>query len=85
GERYQISEDTYVQNVLNRHFNQVYESLIVNYGSFVNFDHVIWSGGMALMHAKRISAKQEPHFEIIIEPQIANVLGFYELGAVLDD
>lgn len=85
GERYQISEDTYVQNVLDRHFNQVYESLIVNYGSFVNFDHVIWSGGMALMHAKRIIAKKEPHFDIIIEPQIANVLGFYELGVVIDD
>ncbi|MGL5914884.1 MAG: hypothetical protein ACRCZG_01360, partial [Culicoidibacterales bacterium] len=82
---YQIFDDMYVQNVLDRHFNQVYESLIVNYGSFVNFDHVIWSGGMAQMHTQRIIAKQEPHFEIIIEPQIANVLGFYELGVVLDD
>lgn len=83
GQRYTIAEDTYVQEVLDYHFSLLYETLIANYGSFVKFDRVIWSGGMANIHAKRIQAKQESHFEIIREPQLANVLGFYELGVAV--
>ena len=85
GLRYQggnikINEVPSVVKVLDNHFNAVMKKIIAKYKSFNKFDNVIWTGGMALSHEKRINAKKLPNFIILKDGQTANVKGYYEFG-----
>lgn len=85
GLRYQggnikVSDMPRVVKIMDNHFQLVLKKIIGKYRSFNKFDNVVWTGGMALAHEKRINAIHLPSFIILIDGQIANVKGFYDFG-----
>lgn len=75
-----VDEFPQVIKVLDRHFDAVLKRIISKYKSFNKFDNVIWTGGMALSHEKRIKGKHIPNFTVLKDGQLANVKGYYEFG-----
>lgn len=80
GGRIKVSDMPEVVSILDNHFDSIMSKIIAKYKSFNKFDHVIWTGGMALAHEKRINSRKLPNFTILKEGQTANVQGYYEFG-----
>ncbi|MBJ8025161.1 ParM/StbA family protein [Bacillus cereus] len=71
---------------LQQHFQTVLREVAQKF-NFAVYDKIIWTGGMASLHAKRIAMKQEqfPTFEALQNGQEANLLGYYYLGCDVFD
>ncbi|MGG1219403.1 ParM/StbA family protein [Priestia endophytica] len=74
-----------VVQILDNHFTLVWKRIIQKYKSFNKFDHVVWTGGLALSHKSRIEARKIPNFMILKDGQTANVEGFFDFGKGLVD
>lgn len=82
---FDIQQHTHVAGMidfeLQRHFETVLHEIFKKF-NFAVYDKIIWTGGMASLHAKRINSQREkfPTFEIVDTGLEANVLGYYYLG-----
>jgi plasmid segregation protein ParM len=80
GGNIKVSDNPKIIRILDNHFNAVIKRIIGKYKSFNRFDNVVWTGGMALAHEKRIKDRNLPNFIILKDGQTANVKGYYEFG-----
>lgn len=69
-----------VKKILENHFNKVFSFIRQNRFDLKDYDHVVFTGGMALLHEKLIKEKHRNNFIIISNAQEANVRGYYEFG-----
>ena len=85
GDTIRVNENVGIQNILNKHFEEVYNFIIDIYENTKKFDEVIWTGGMATAHESRIFAKDQSNYTIVDEGQDANVRGFFDFGKAFVD
>lgn len=71
---------------LQRHFESALREVSQKFNLAV-YDKIVWTGGMAALHKKRIEKKKEqfPTFEVLENGQEANLLGYYYLGCDVFD
>ncbi|PEP86109.1 ParM/StbA family protein [Bacillus pseudomycoides] len=71
---------------LQRHFEAALREVSQKFNLAV-YDKIVWTGGMAALHKKRIEKKQEqyPTFTVLENGQEANLLGYYHLGCDVFD
>ncbi|MED4914330.1 ParM/StbA family protein [Parageobacillus thermoglucosidasius] len=65
-----------VQNILNKHFDKNFKFVRDHGFDLSASQYVIWTGGMAQLHADRIAAKERKNFIILEDGQEANVKGY---------
>ncbi|TNO97697.1 ParM/StbA family protein, partial [Bacillus cereus] len=70
-----------VDEELQRHFDAALREVSQKFNLAV-YDKIVWTGGMAALHKKRIEKKKEqfPTFAVLENGQEANLLGYYYLG-----
>ncbi|PEO88126.1 hypothetical protein CN571_15610 [Bacillus pseudomycoides] len=71
---------------LQRHFDAALREVSQKFNLAV-YDKIVWTGGMAALHKKRIEKKKEqfPTFTVLENGQEANLLGYYYLGCDVFD
>lgn len=71
---------------LQRHFDAALREVSQKFNLAV-YDKIVWTGGMAALHQKRIEKKKEqfPTFAVLENGQEANLLGYYYLGCDVFD
>ena len=71
---------------LQRHFDAALREVSQKFNLAV-YDKIVWTGGMAALHKKRIEKKKEqfPTFAVLENGQEANLLGYYYLGCDVFD
>ncbi|ANB66130.1 stbA family protein (plasmid) [Anoxybacillus sp. B7M1] len=65
-----------VQEILNKHFDKNFTFVRDRGFDLSGSQYVIWTGGMAELHADRIAAKERKNFIILEDGQVANVKGY---------
>ncbi|AID50232.1 ParM/StbA family protein [Bacillus mycoides] len=75
-----------VDEELQRHFDAALREVSQKFNLAV-YDKIVWTGGMAALHKKRIEKKKEqfPTFAVLENGQEANLLGYYYLGCDVFD
>lgn len=75
-----INELEPVKRILSKHFDNVFSFIRQNRFDLKDYDHVVFTGGMALLHEELIKDKKRNNFIVLKNAQEANVRGYYEFG-----
>jgi plasmid segregation protein ParM len=76
GQLFNIVAMPEVQRILNKHFERNFNFVRDRGFDLSASEHVIWTGGMAELHAERIAAKERKNFIILNDGQEANLKGY---------
>lgn len=75
-----IKNKDYTIKILDKHFKDIVRD-VERFFTLTNIDKVVWTGGTSELHADRIESLDWKFENIIVDnSQIANALGFYEVG-----
>lgn len=74
-----------VKDILKNHFDEMFRFIRENKFSLKDYNQVIFTGGLAIMHKDLILEKNRNNFVVIDEAQEANVLGYFEYGKAVQE
>lgn len=77
-ELHAVAEDKVIVKILDDHLDSIFEYLLENQYNITAYGKVLWTGGLAPLHAKRLKEKPNKNFVVLAEEgQQANVLGLW--------
>jgi plasmid segregation protein ParM len=80
GQIISVAKDKKIAKVLDDHLKRLFEYLLDNQYNIMDYDKVIWTGGVAPLHAERLKKYPNQNFVVLEkEGQEANVLGLWSL------
>lgn len=81
---YPLEKFPEIRNIMNSHFEELYQFIVDCYGNPKRFSAIVWTGGIAPAHEERIKEMDERtknyNSLVLQNGQVANVLGFHAFG-----